>query len=105
MPIHAELRGWLKAVPVKNRDGYVYPSLAEKTSAGRNGLSGQFRRIMVKAEIEFEITKADGDKGLNRASLIFHSLRHSFNSAMANAGVPQEMRQRLTGHASKAIND
>jgi site-specific recombinase XerD len=37
--------------------------------------------------------------------LSFHSLRHSFNSAMANAGVSQELRQRLTGHASKAIND
>ena len=24
---------------------------------------------------------------------------------MANAGVSQEIRQRLTGHASKAIND
>ncbi len=24
---------------------------------------------------------------------------------MANAGIPQEMRQRLSGHASKAVND
>ena len=24
---------------------------------------------------------------------------------MANAGIAQEMRQRLTGHASKAVND
>ena len=44
------------------------------------------------------------EKGRNRNSLLFHSLRHSFNSAMANAGVSQEVRQGLTGHASKAVN-
>ena len=43
--------------------------------------------------------------GRNRCSLSFHSLRHSFNSAMATAGIPQEIRQKLTGHASKAVND
>ena len=40
----------------------------------------------------------------SRTSLTFHSLRHSFNSAMANAGVSQEVRQRLTGHASAEMN-
>ena len=71
----------------------------------RNGLSGQFRLIMEKAGVKGdEITKR-GDKGRNRSTLSFHSLRHSFNSEMANAGVPQEIRQRLTGHASKAVND
>jgi integrase len=35
----------------------------------------------------------------------FHSLRHSFNSALANAGVAEEIRMKLTGHASKAMND
>jgi integrase len=44
-------------------------------------------------------------KGLRaRSSLSFHSLRHSFNSAMANAGVSQEIRQKLTGHASAEVN-
>jgi Phage integrase family len=34
----------------------------------------------------------------------FHSLRHSFKSAMANADVPLEIRQKLTGHASQDMN-
>lgn len=34
----------------------------------------------------------------------FHSLRHSFNSALANAGVAEEIRMKLTGHSSKAMN-
>ncbi len=40
----------------------------------------------------------------SRASLTFHSLRHSFNSAMANAGVSQEIRMKLTGHSSAEMN-
>ena len=35
----------------------------------------------------------------------FHSLRHSFNSALANAGVGRQLRQVLTGHASERMNE
>jgi integrase len=35
----------------------------------------------------------------------FHSLRHSFNSVLANAGVTEEIRMKLTGHKSKAMNE
>jgi integrase len=56
---------------------------------------------MEGAGIDGRITR----KGLrSRTSLSFHSLRHSFNSAMANAGVSQEVRQKLTGHASAEMN-
>lgn len=105
VPIHPEFENWLRAIPEPNRNLFVFPSFEGKTCAGRNGLSGQFRLIMKKANIEGTIIKKAGSKGRNRSTLSFHSLRHSFNSAMANAGVPQEMRQRLTGHASKAVND
>lgn len=45
-------------------------------------------------------------KGVRKFSRrIFHSLRHSFNSAMANAGVSDEIRMKLTGHASKKMNE
>lgn len=60
---------------------------------------------MKRAGIETKVVAAKGKNGRKRSSLSFHSLRHSFNSAMANAGITQEIRQRLTGHASKAIND
>ena len=43
-----------------------------------------------------------GTRQFNRRT--FHSLRHSFNSALANAGVSQEVRMKLTGHSSKAIH-
>ena len=34
----------------------------------------------------------------------FHSLRHSFVTALAHANVPVELRQKLSGHASEAQN-
>ena len=49
---------------------------------------GDWNRLQVEAK---------GKNGRKRSSLSFHSLRHSFNSAMANTGVTQEIRQRLTG--------
>jgi integrase len=57
---------------------------------------------MEKAGIEGKRTQTSGGRTLS--SLSFHSLRHSFNSAMANAGVSQEIRQKLTGHSSAEMN-
>ena len=42
----------------------------------------------------------DGEgAGRTTASLSFHSLRHTFISALANAGVASDLRQRLSGHS------
>jgi len=34
----------------------------------------------------------------------FHSLRHSFSSALANAGVSADVRMKLTGHKSADVH-
>jgi integrase len=57
---------------------------------------------MEEARIEGKRTQASGGRTLS--SLSFHSLRHWFNSAMANAGISQEVRQKLTGHTSAETN-
>jgi integrase len=81
----------------------MFPALAGKNTGGRFGLSGRFAAVMEKAGIEGKITQhAKGGRALSNLS--FHSLRHSFNSAMANGGVSQEIRQKLTGHASAETN-
>jgi len=60
---------------------------------------------MQRAGIEDGVApERDGKLGRNVSRLSFHSLRHSFNSAMANANVPLEIRQKLTGHASQDMN-
>ena len=56
--------------------------------------------VMARAGIEDGIARQKkGDAGRNVSRLSFHSLRHSFTSALANAGVSAEVRQKLTGHA------
>jgi integrase len=102
IPLHDDLRRELLKHPGVGR-AFLFPSLAGKGTGGRFGLSGRFGAIMEKAGIHGKITRrAAGGRALSNLS--FHSLRHSFNSAMANAGVSQEIRQKLTGHTSAEMN-
>jgi integrase len=103
VPLHPDLQKALLERPGVGR-AFLFPTLAGKGTGGRYGLSGRFCAIMEKAGIEGKITqKTKGGRALS--SLTFHSLRHSFNSALANSGVSRELRQVLTGHASPEMNN
>jgi len=67
--------------------------------------SKTFAGIMEKASIKGDAARPrKGGKGRSVSKLSFHSFRHGFNSAMANQGIPQEIRQLLTGHPSAEMN-
>jgi len=101
LPLHPQLETeLLKNAGIGNAP--MFSSLAGKGTGGKHGLSGQFAAVMEKAGIQGKRTHASGGRTLS--SLSFHSLRHSFNSALANADVSQEIRQQLTGHASADMN-
>jgi integrase len=102
IPLHAELESHLLKTPGIGK-AFLFPSLAGRGTGGKTGLSGQFAVIMARAGIEGKITRHTAG-GRANSSLSFHSLRHSFNSAMANAGVSQEIRMKLTGHMSAEMN-
>ena len=106
LPLHDDLFEWMKKQTRGIGKAGIFPSLTGKTGGGKSGLSMAFRRIMDKAGIKGRIlrTRTENGAGRMQSSLSFHSLRHSFNSAMANAGVSQEIRQKLTGHASAEMN-
>ena len=106
VPIHQDLYEYLLELPCSDRPKKpVFPKLFDKPGAGKSGLSMSFKRLMELAGIDDgPARKKDGKLGRNVSRLSFHSLRHSFNSAMANADVPLEIRQTLTGHASKDMN-
>ena len=46
-----------------------------------------------------------GPAGRRTRTLCFHSLRHSFNSRLANADVGIDTRKVMVGHASNAMNE
>jgi integrase len=101
IPLHTQLERELLKEPGIGK-APIFPALVGKGIGGRFGLSGHFAMIMNKAGIEARQTQASSGRRLSNLS--FHSLRHSFNSAMANAGVAQEIRQKLTGDTSAETN-
>jgi integrase len=104
VPIHPQFASWLQEQTRGIGKAPVFPTLAGKSGAGKSGLSMQFKRIMERAGIRGRLLREANGAGRSQSSLSFHSLRHSFNSAMANAGVSSEVRQKLTGHASARMN-
>jgi len=94
------------ALPMKDsQKAPVFPTLYGKSSAGKSGLSMAFGRLMEGAGIAQGTIRERG-KGVGRkvSARSFHSLRHSFNTVLVNAGVPQELRMKLTGHSSTEMN-
>ena len=103
IPLHPDLeKQLLKRPGVGNAP--LFPSLAGRETGGRSGLSAEFAVIMRKARVHGEIVRHTAN-GRGNTTKSFHSLRHSFNSALANAGVDRELRQVLTGHASERMNE
>jgi integrase len=83
----------------------LFPSLAGKSGGGKSGLSMAFKRIMEKAQVDAGVARVrSGAKGRSFSLRSFHSLRHSFISALANSGVPSELRRKLSGHASEEMH-
>jgi integrase len=105
LPIHPQFAEWLRRQTRGIGKAPVFPALAGKSGGGKSGLSMMFKRIMERAGIRGRILRERNGAGRSQSSLSFHSLRHSFNSALANADVSQEIRQKLTGHASVAMNE
>lgn len=102
VPMHIHVTEHLHFLSAFGTTGFLCPKLAMKRTGGKGGLSKAFSAIMEAAKIDPMIVQGKGIRKFSRRS--FHSLRHSFNSALANAGVSQEVRMQLTGHSSKEMN-
>lgn len=106
MPLHPELASWLMAQPsADDGEAFLFATLAGMRAGGRTGLSSQFNALVEKAGIDGGEEAPEGEAGYTRRALSYHSLRHSFNSALANAGVASDLRQALAGHSSAAMNE
>jgi integrase len=98
VPIHADLHAHLLTIAGNDNPlAYLCPTLAKRRNDGRQGLSAEFVRLMRVAGVDAHTVQAPR-RSFSRKS--FHALRHSFSSALANAGVPAELRMKLVGHTS-----
>ena len=103
IPMHEDLRTHLEELASTDSiHEFVMPGMSEESGSGHNGLSSKFKRICRAAGVDVQSVQGSGTRMQNRRT--FHALRHSFTSALANAGVPEELRMKLTGHKSKAVH-
>ena len=101
VPLHWKLLKALLATHEDCRTGAVLPELARAYAANRWCAKRTIARIFKSAGIETSIRVAGRVRRVPEAS--FHSLRHSFVSFAANAGVPLESLRAIVGHASTAM--
>jgi integrase len=102
LPIHKVLLKQLEKM-AGDSAGLITPGLAEQNVSGKSGLSRQFLQIARAAGVDVDVRAADREaksKSRSFTGKSFHSLRSSFVSAMANAGVAPEIRQKLSGHTT-----
>lgn len=100
IPLHPELLDFFAENPPPPFPATpLFPSLAIAKSGGRYGLSYQFRLIMEEAAVSRNVIRRSIDGAArDTAARSYHSLRHTFTSWLAKANVPEEVRQKMTGH-------
>lgn len=102
-PLHSDFADWLAKRTAGIGKAPVFPSLHGRKAGGNRGLSMQFREIVDKAAIKGRVIEREG-VGRTGYSKGFHSLRHTFISDLANAGVAPDLRQKLAGHADEKVH-
>ena len=104
IPIHPALGAALvgqQAYDNKMMVGPVLPGIAEMYGRARWRVSQELSRIFKQANITMSV-RLEGRKR-KTPEATFHSLRHTFVSFAANAGVPLHVVQSIVGHESTAM--
>jgi integrase len=101
-PIHPDLEARLLEIAGEDPHGDLCPTLAGKITGGDCGLSAQFGKLVIEAGLDQRKVAVNEKRSVARLS--FHSLRHSFASALANSGISSDIRKKLVGHSSDAIH-
>ena len=96
VPVHRELvrLGFLKWVKDRRSDkpDRLFPEIPySKAGSVSDIFSKRFRTRLQRL-------------GLAGDGLVFHSFRHSFIDAMRNAGIDEETRKRISGHAANDVH-
>jgi len=101
IPIHPKLAEAIGERGVQT--GPVVPHLRQSYLTGGSSLISQrFRRLFTKCGIA---TSVKSGSGVARPNCGFHSLRHTFVSRCAEAGIPQSIIQALVGHSSARMTE
>jgi integrase len=100
IPLFPALAAILSETPPERRRGKIFPALAAEYKRDSSYAARRVKRIFEAAGIE---TQAETGRGRKAVSVGFHSLRHTFVSLCANAGVPLHIVQAIVGHTNAAM--
>lgn len=100
IPLFPALASILAETPAAKRRGLIVPGLAADYARCTPPFCRRIKSLFEAAGIE---TQADGAKGRKAVEVGFHSLRHTFVSLCANAGVPLHIVQAIVGHSNAAM--
>ncbi len=107
IPLFPALASILAEIPATKRRGFVLPELAELFDTHEKAVNYRIRRIFEEAGIKTqgETGRANPKTETTRKAVEvgFHSLRHTFVSLCANAGVPLHIVQAIVGHSNAAM--
>ena len=108
IPIHPQLHAELEAALAREHErracaaaAFVNPTLADWYKNSKWRISHGLELIFKAAHIETSV-KIEGRR-TRTPEATFHSLRHTFVSLAANAGVPIPVVQSIVGHSSTAM--
>ena len=101
IPLHPALREILSEIPEAERGVFVIPEIANDYTGARWKVSQGIAQIFDSANITTSILIEGRSRKTPEAT--FHSLRHTFVSLAANAGVPLHIVQSIVGHESTAM--
>ncbi|MFA5206975.1 MAG: tyrosine-type recombinase/integrase, partial [Lentisphaeria bacterium] len=101
IPVHPDLLALLHETPPGERSGPVCPEFCAMYRLNTSYVTKRVREHFKDCGLETCEQVQGRGKAVSRLS--FHSLRHSFVSLCAAAGVPLAVVQELAGHSSPAI--
>lgn len=101
IPLHPTLQYILENVPNTKRLGYVMPETAALYKHNSSMLTAKIQQHFEACGIQTKIPQGNGRRALTDVG--FHSLRHTFVSLTANAGVPLAVVQAIVGHSNPAM--
>jgi integrase len=106
--LHRDLEDYLTRRPAPDDPkAYVFPSLANRSTGGQNGLSMAFERIMERAGVCGRVLRerTPGGKARTVRSLSFHSFRHGAATAVFKNAALKDIARRVTAHAGRGVID
>ena len=94
VPVHSELirLGFLEWVGAKPKGQRLFLSLTYNTKEGYGRNLGRWFNTVVLPGL-----------GMKESGLVFHSLRHTMVTRLAQAGVPEPLYQEIVGHERQGV--